>query len=59
MKQKIAGGVMKLKEKLSDKLQEIFGISDEPFSDYEKNQYYQTKFKLTPEPILRGDGEPY
>ena len=50
---------MKLKEKLSDKLQEIFGIYDDPFYNYKDRGFYQTRFKLTPEPALRGDRELY
>lgn len=45
------------KSKLSKKLQETLGINDDPFFDYGASGYYQTKFKLEPEPELRGDGE--
>lgn len=48
---------MKIKGKLSKGLKEIFGIKDEPFRDYEETKYYKTKFKLTPETLLRSDGE--
>jgi len=48
---------MKIKEKLSNKLQEIFEIDDDPFYDYKNKGYYQTKFILKPESLLRGSGE--
>lgn len=48
---------MKIKEKLSKGLKEIFGIKDEPFRDYEETKCYKTKFKLIPEVLLRNDGE--
>jgi len=48
---------MKIKEKLSEKLQENFGIDKDPFYNYKDRGYYQTIFKLTPEPMLRRSGE--
>jgi len=48
-----------IKSKLSKKLQEDFGMSDEPFYPYKDHGYYKPKFKLKPIPTLRGSGEPY
>lgn len=47
------GSVMTAKKKLSQRLQLIFGIQDDPFDDYEHWGYYKTKFNLVPESDLR------
>lgn len=47
------GSVMTAKKKLSQRLQFIFGIQDDPFDDYEHWGYYKTKFSLVPESDLR------
>lgn len=43
----------KWKEKLSKKLKEIFGISNDPFYPYKEKNGYQPKFKLKPTAELR------
>lgn len=48
-----------IKSKLSKKLQEKFGIDEEPFCPYKEHGFYQPRFKLKPVPSLRGDGEPF
>ena len=50
---------MKIKEKLSKKLQENFGIYEDAFYSYKDRGFYQTRFELKPEPELRGNGEVY
>lgn len=47
--------VMKIKQKLSQQLQAVFGLKDDPFEEYNKLGRYQTKFKLVAEPELRND----
>lgn len=51
------GACEKRKESLSKKLQTACGISDDPFRLYDATQGYRPKFKLIPEPLLRGDGD--
>ncbi len=51
------GACEKLKENVSKKLQISFGITDDPFQKYDSVKGYRPKFTLTPEPLLRGDGE--
>lgn len=48
---------MKIKEKLSKKLQENFGIYEDAFYNCKDKEGYKTRFKLKPESILRGSGE--
>jgi hypothetical protein len=51
--------VYKIKESLSLKLQENFGIFTEPFEeDYKQWKYYRTKFELLPESLFLND-KPY
>lgn len=49
----------KIKQSLANKLKSAFGISDNPFLSYDDYYGYRIKFKLRPEPDLRGDGELY
>lgn len=49
----------KIKQSLANKLKSVFGISDNPFLSYDDYYGYRIKFKLLPEPDLRGDGELY
>lgn len=50
--------VMTIKKKLSQHLQAVFGLKDDPFEDYKIFKRYKTKFKLMPEPDMRHDS-PY
>ena len=49
----------KQKEILSARLREAFGIEEEPISYDDLKKEYQTRFKILPEPDLRGNGELY
>jgi hypothetical protein len=49
----------KIKSKLSYKLNDLFGISEDPFFRYSNLGYYKTKFQLKPIPSIRGKGEIY
>lgn len=49
----------KLKQSLADKLKSAFGITNDPFHSYDDQLGYQIRFKLRPEPDLRGDGQLY
>lgn len=51
------GACEKLKQNLSEKLQEAFGISSDPFLKYDPVEGYHPKFTLKPEALLRGKGE--
>lgn len=51
------GACEKRKASLSKKLQAACGINDDPFRPYDATQGYRPKFKLIPEPLLRGDGD--
>jgi hypothetical protein len=51
--------VMKIKEKLSRKLQYIFGLPGDPFCSYKEKGGYQPRFILRPIPTLRGRGDVY
>ena len=52
-----AGACEKLKENLSKKLQEAFGINSDPFLKYDPVEGYRPKFTLKPEALLRGKGD--
>jgi len=45
------------KRTLSRRLKELFAIEDDPISYDSVSKSYTTKFKLQPDPELRGDGE--
>ncbi len=45
--------VHKIKRSLSKKLQDAFGIDDDPFLSYDKHLGYRLKFVVEPEPDLR------
>lgn len=45
----------KIKSNLSKRLQEIFGINDEPFYPYKSYGYYKPKFTLKPVPTMRNE----
>ncbi|OFZ53857.1 MAG: hypothetical protein A3D92_04425 [Bacteroidetes bacterium RIFCSPHIGHO2_02_FULL_44_7] len=47
----------KVKQELSQRLQTVFGIHDDPFYPYREVGGYKAKFALKPEPLLAGDGE--
>ncbi len=47
----------KLKHNLSKKLKLAFGIAEDPFYKYDDYAGYRLKFKILPEPDLRGDGQ--
>jgi hypothetical protein len=47
----------KIKQSLANKLKSAFGIADSPFLRYDDYLGYRIRFKLRPEPGLRGDGE--
>ena len=47
------------KMKLSLNLKEKFNMDENPFYEYRDKNIYKTKFKIEPEPNLRGDGETY
>jgi hypothetical protein len=49
--------IQQIKSKLSKRLQELSGIAEDPFCDYDEDRGYRPKFKLIPQPILRGSGE--
>jgi len=49
--------IEKQKSSLSMSLRLAFGIHEEPFEKYTQEQGYRPKFKLRPEPDMRGDGE--
>lgn len=50
--------IRKQKEKLSKQLKFCFGISEhDPFKIHNEGMGYITKFKIQPDPDLRGDGE--
>lgn len=49
--------IEKQKSSLALSLRLAFGIHDEPFELYTHEHGYRPKFKLRPEPLLRGDGE--
>jgi hypothetical protein len=49
--------VEKQKSSLSMSLRLALGIQEEPFEKYIPEQGYRPKFRLRPEPVLRGDGE--
>ncbi len=51
--------VEKQKSSLSMSLRLALGIQEEPFEKYTQEQGYRPKFRLRPEPVLRGDGELY
>ncbi len=51
------GACEKLKENLSKKLKDAFGISSDPFLKYDPVEGYRPKFTLKPEALLRGKGE--
>lgn len=55
----VAGSLQKVKSKLAMRLQDIFGISDDPFHKYDAQIGYRIRFVLAPIPVLRGDGEAY
>jgi hypothetical protein len=45
------------KKKLTRRLKELFCLKDDPFFPLPDTGMFQTRFKLEPESILRGDGE--
>jgi len=47
------------KRKLSLRLKKLFDTNEDPFYRYKDKNIYKTKFKIEPEPNLRGDGEIY
>lgn len=49
--------IEKQKSSLSMSLRQAFGIHEDPFEKYTNEQGYRPKFKLRPEPVLRGNGE--
>ncbi len=51
--------IEKQKSSLSMSLRLATGIQEEPFEKYTPEQGYRPKFRLRPEPVLRGDGELY
>lgn len=51
--------IEKQKSSLSMSLRLALGIQEEPFEKYTPEQGYRPKFRLRPEPVLRGDGELY
>lgn len=50
-------GCDQIKRDLSNGLRHVFGISNDPFETYDPDVGYTTRFKLVPEPDLRGNGE--
>ncbi len=49
--------VEKQKSDLAKNLRSVFGIQEEPFEPYSPELGYRPKFRLRPEPVMRGDGE--
>lgn len=49
----------KIKENLSKKLKNAFGINENPFLKYDAEYGYRLKFKLKPEPLLRDNKDPW
>ncbi len=54
---KTGNGVEKQKSDLAKNLRSVFGIQEEPFEPYSPELGYRPKFRLRPEPAMRGDGE--
>ena len=49
----------KIKETLSKKLSQDFGIDRDSFYSYKEHGYYKPIFIWEPEPIMRGTGETF
>ena len=49
----------KIVKKLSDNLNNAFGMSGKPINSYEDYKCYKPVFTLIPETIIRGDGESF
>ena len=47
------------KMKLSLNLKKFFNLNEDPFYEYRDKYIYKTKFRIEPEPDLRGSGEIY
>ena len=52
-------GCDQIKGRLSKRLKQAFGISDDPFCPYNRKDGYKTKFSLKPESVLMGNGVPH
>jgi len=52
-----ANSCQQAKRKLANKLCTAFGIEESPFLEYLPGTGYQTKFQLSPEHLLRDDGD--